>query len=140
MEPTRQILWNIGSFARVTMNVLLLVPFGFLAYGLSRRVAMWRRGQPENRFGNWGSRAWDAVRKSVLHTRMVRTRKLYAGVMHALIFAGFILLFIGTLTVMLEDDITVPIFGWSFYRGDFYLGYKLILNLAGIMVIVGVLM
>ncbi len=41
---------------------------------------------------------------------------------------------------MIEDDITVPIFHYSFYRGNFYLGYKLAMNLAGLLLIAGVLM
>ena len=41
---------------------------------------------------------------------------------------------------MIEDDITVPIFDYSFYRGDFYLGFKLAMNLAGLLLIAGVLM
>jgi Fe-S oxidoreductase/nitrate reductase gamma subunit len=61
-------------------------------------------------------------------------------VMHLLIFWGFITLLIGTIIVMIEDDITVPIFHYSFYRGNFYLGYKFAMNLAGLLLIAGVLM
>ena len=58
-------------------------------------------------------------------------RTWYGGIMHMFIFWGFVTLLIGTIIVMIEDDITVPIFKFSFYTGDFYLGYKLAMNLAG---------
>ena len=48
-----------------------------------------------------------------------------------ILFVGFVTLLIGTFIVMIEDDITVPIFHYSFYRGNFYLGYKLAMNIAG---------
>ena len=140
MTPTREILWNINAFGRVAIYALLILPFAFLTFGLARRVYMWRRGAPEDRFDRWGERARGALRASVFHGRIVRQHKLYAGLMHLNIFAGFIILFIGTLIVMTEGDITVPILGWSFYRGSFYLGYKVAMNLGGLMLIVGVMM
>ena len=140
MIPTREILWNIGSISRIALLTLMVLPFAFIAFGLARRSSIWRRGKPEDRFGQWGTRLKGALVKSIFHGRIIRRNKLYAGIMHALIFGGFVILFIGTLIVALEDDITVPLFGWSFYRGDFYLGYKLVVNLGGVMLIVGVLM
>lgn len=140
MTPTREILWNVHDIGKVIIYILLVLPVGFIAYGLARRVRMWRTGQPENRFDQWGTRLWGAITKSILHGRIVRRRNRYGGWMHALIFTGFILLLIGTIIVAIEDDITVPIFHYSFYRGDFYLGFKLVMNVAGLLLIAGVLM
>ena len=141
MSPTREILWNIGSPAVLALYILLAVPFAFLALGLARRVRMWRRGQPDDlRAGAWGTRLTTALTRSILHGRIVRRGKLYAGLMHAAIFGGFMILFIGTLIVLLEEDVTVPFFGWSFYQGDFYLGFKLAMNLGGLLLILGVLL
>lgn len=137
---TREILWNVGSASRIALNVLMVLPFAFIAFGLARRVRAWRAGLPEDRFGDWGRRLRSALGKSVFHGRIVRRNKLYAGIMHALIFGGFIILLIGTIIVAIEDDIAVPLLGESFYHGWFYLGYKLVVNTGGVMVIVGVLM
>src|SRR5690606_1177862 len=81
-----------------------------------------------------------ALVKSVFHGRIVRRNKIYAGFMHAFIFVGFIVLFIGTIIVATEDDLTVPLLGFSFFKGNFYLGFKAAMNTAGLMLIVGVLM
>jgi len=140
MTPTREILWNISDIARVSMNVLMILPFAFIAFGLARRVRMWRKGQPDDRFDDWMGRLKTTLAKSIFHGRIVRERKLYAGLMHANIFFGFIILLIGTIIVAIEDDITVPLLGFSFYQGNFYLGYKLFVNLGGLLLIVGVLM
>jgi len=138
--PTRQIEWNVHTLGQIAVYALLIIPVGFLAYGLARRVRMWRIGQPEDRFNQWGTRLRGAVTQSILHGRIVRRRNRYGGLMHLFIFVGFVTLLIGTFIVMIEDDITVPIFHYSFYRGDFYLGYKLAMNLAGLLLIAGVLM
>jgi Fe-S oxidoreductase/nitrate reductase gamma subunit len=140
MTPTREILWNIGDIARMTLFVSMVVPFAFIAFGLARRARIWRVGVAEDRFGQWWTRLKGALAKSIFHGRIVRRNKLYAGVMHALIFSGFIILLIGTIIVAIEDDITVPLFGWSFYQGNFYLGYKLFVNTGGVLLIAGVLM
>ncbi|MCA1724557.1 MAG: (Fe-S)-binding protein, partial [Thermomicrobia bacterium] len=124
--PTRQIEWNVHLLGQIAVYALLIIPVGFLAYGLARRVRMWRTGQPEDRFNHWGARLWGTITKSILHGRIVRRRNRYGGLMHLFIFVGFVTLLIGTFIVMIEDDITVPIFHYSFYRGNFYLGYKLV--------------
>ena len=140
MIPTREILWNIGSISRIILLASMVLPFVFIAFGLARRVSVWRRGKPEDRFGQWGIRLRGALVKSIFHGRIIRRNKRYAGIMHACIFGGFVILFIGTVIVAIEDDITVPLFHWSFYRGNFYLGYKLMVNIGGVALIVGVLM
>uniref|UniRef100_A0A831TG11 (Fe-S)-binding protein n=1 Tax=Thermorudis peleae TaxID=1382356 RepID=A0A831TG11_9BACT len=140
MIPTREITWNVDLLGRIALYALLALPIGFLAFGLARRLRMWRLGRPDDRFDRLAARLWGAVVASIFHARIVRRQNLYGGIAHALIFWGFVVLFIGTVIVMIEHDITVPLFGFSFYRGNFYLGFKLAMNLAGLLLIAGVLM
>ena len=42
---------------------------------------------------------------------------------------GFVVLFIGTLIVLLEADVVRPYFGVSFFNGRFYVVYKVVINL-----------
>ncbi len=141
MTETREILWNVDSLQVLILYFLLAIPVAFLAFGVARRAQMWLRGQPdESRLGSWADRLIGTLVKSILHGRIVRKNKIYAGIMHANIFGGFIILLIGTIIVLIEADVTVPIFGWSFYQGNFYLAYKLVVNLGGVMLIVGVMM
>jgi Fe-S oxidoreductase/nitrate reductase gamma subunit len=140
VTPTREILWNVNSLGRIAIYAFLVIPFAFLTFGLARRVKMWRMGRSEDRFDDWSTRFKSAVKQSILHGRINRPRNRYGGLMHLLIFWGFVALFVGTIIVMVEDDISVPFLHYSFYRGDFYLGYKLAMNLAGLLLIAGVLM
>ena len=60
--------------------------------------------------------------------------------MHAFLLWGFIILFLGTITIAFQEDFTLPMLGLHFLNGRFYLFYKLILNVAGILVLLGVVM
>lgn len=139
MIPTRQILWNINVVGPILLYIVMVAPFALLAFGIARRVRMWRLGLPDDRFDHLPARLWNAFLMSILHGRIVRKRALRRGLMHAAIFAGFIALFIGTIIVMIQSDIATPLFGFRFYQGAFYLGYKLALNLAGVILIAGIL-
>ena len=57
VTPTRQIEWNVQTVGQIAVYALLIIPIGFLAYGLARRVRMWRTGQPEDRFNAVGHAA-----------------------------------------------------------------------------------
>ena len=138
--PSREIFFNIDSAGMIALYALMIVPLGVLAYGLARRVNRWRLGRPENRFDRMGHRIWNVLQASVFHGRIVRRRNLYGGFMHLAIFSGFATLLAGTILVMIEADIAVPRFGASFLHGNFYLGFKLAMNIAGLLLIAGVLM
>lgn len=140
MTPSREIFFNIDPAGVIALYGLAIVPLGVLAYGLARRVGRWKLGQPENRFERMGYRIWTLVCMSLLHGRIVRPRNLYGGVMHAAVFAGFVTLLAGTILVAIEADIAVPWLGASFLHGDFYLAFKLAMNIAGLLLIAGVIM
>ena len=54
-----------------------------------------------------------------------------------MVFYGFLLLFAGTAILGLDSDFTVPVFHWRFWQGGFFLGYKLVLDIAGLMLLAG---
>src|SRR6266498_1478445 len=138
--PTRQIAWNVSELALAVMYALVAVQALVLFYGASRRVLMWRRGQPYGPVRDVGTRLRMALAVTFLHRRLIRPGYLYAGLMHLFIFWGFIVLFIGTIIVLLEADIARPYFGISFYQGAFYVAYKLIINFFGLFFVIGLLM
>ncbi len=69
--------------------------------------------------------------------RWIKRRDPLAGVGHALIFYGFLVLFAGTTILGLQDDVARPLFGFDFWRGSFYLGYSLVLDVFGFGLAVG---
>src|SRR5579859_6057143 len=138
--PTRQIGWNVSEVAFAVMYVLVAVQAVVLAYGGTRRYLMWRRGRAHGPIDRIGERARQALAVAFLHRRLIRPGYVYSGLMHLFIFWGFVVLFIGTLIVLLEADIVRPYFGLSFYQGTFYVVYKLVINLFGLLFLIGLLM
>lgn len=70
----------------------------------------------------------------------VRTvKKIYPGVMHLLIFWGVIIQVIGTAIKIMQMGLFVP-FTWPLFSQPVYLGYELVMDLAGVGIILGVLM
>ena len=65
-----------------------------------------------------------------------KVRQTSAGRMHAVLVVGFFLLFLGTATATLDWDVGHYVFGKQFLRGNVYLAYKLILDVAGAAVLV----
>jgi Fe-S oxidoreductase/nitrate reductase gamma subunit len=138
--PTRQIGWNVGEVAFAVMYLLVAVQALVLGYAFTRRYLMWRRGGAYGPIQRIGERLRQALAVVFLHRRLIRPGYVYAGVMHLFIFYGFVFLFIGTLIVLLEADIARPYFGISFYQGTFYVVYKIVINLFGLLFLIGLLM
>ena len=76
---------------------------------------------------------------TVLSHKTISRRDAAVGGAHRLIFYGFGLLFLGTSTITLEYDVLRPLTGFRFWYGDFYLWFSLVLDLAGVMLTVGLL-
>jgi Fe-S oxidoreductase/nitrate reductase gamma subunit len=76
---------------------------------------------------------------TVLSHSTVARRDPKAGAAHRLIFYGFVLLFIGTATITLDYDILGPLFGVHFWRGEFYLWFSLVLDIAGVLLVGGLI-
>ena len=136
---TREILWNVPSWARVLMYLLFLAALAVCVLGIVRKVRGWRKGRksgvsipPAKALG----RLW---RDAVLQGRIWRSGA--AGLSHALVFWGFVVLFIGTCIVALED------YGcWLLGRehlvftGNFYLGVSFALEVFGIFFLAGLVL
>ena len=138
--PTREIAWNVGEIGVAAMYLLMIVQGLVLAY--AARGAIWHGVAADRtaRIGHLGARLGKTLAVAFLHQRLIRPGYVYAGVMHLFIFWGFVVLFIGTIIVLLEADIVRPYFGISFYNGAFYVVYKLVINLFGLLFVVGLLM
>lgn len=126
-----------------TSSVYLFYFIGYTAiaiflYGCYVQVRKYRRGQPDAAWGEFLARFWDMVKTMMTH-RTIKRRDKAAGKAHAAIFFGFVLLFIGTATITLEYDILEPLFGITFWYGDFYLWFSLILDIAGVAAIAGLI-
>ncbi len=133
--PFRDTFWNVPLWAQLALYVGGIVAVGVFGYGLWQRVRLWRAGRPEQRF----DRVPDRLRLVSLHA-LAQARTLsqaYPGVMHAIMFWGFLALFLGTVLATIDYDITLPLFDYKLLKGPFYLFYETTLDLFGAFFVIG---
>ena len=133
--PFRDTFWNVPLWAQVLLYVGGAVAVAIFAYGGWQRIQLWRAGGPENRFDRIPKRL-RLVAKHVLGQARVLAQA-YPGVMHALMFWGFLALFIGTVLATIDYDITLPLFNYKLLKGTFYLAYETVLDLFGLFFVIG---
>lgn len=116
----------------VVMFYVGLSAFLWLTFHLfAQRATSWQQGRSEDRTGLWAERL-KRLSEGLRMKTLMRDRR--AGVMHSLIYYGFIVLFLGT--VILEIDHLLPA-AFKFLHGPVYLGYSAILDLAGLVFLGG---
>lgn len=88
------------------------------------------------------SRAWPPARDFLIHAiGQVRImQKAYPGLMHALLFWGVTVQILGTGINLLQMQLFIPFIELSFPRGNAYLVYELVMDLAGLAILIGVFM
>jgi heterodisulfide reductase subunit C/nitrate reductase gamma subunit len=101
-----------------------------MVYGLWRRVRLWRMGKPAMRTDQAGRRVGRLLLYALGQRRNIS--QPYPGLMHSLIFYGFIVFFIATSLVGI--DLSSP---WHILRGDFYLGFELVVNAFALLFLIG---
>ncbi len=138
---TREIFWNVGADKKIIVYCLALIALGVFSYGIYRRYFLWRKvslNKGRISFDVLGKRVRSLIIDGLFQRRLLR--EYYPGLMHAFILWGFIILLLGTITIAVQEDLTIPVMGISFLKGQFYLFYKFILNIAGLLALAGILM
>ncbi len=141
-SQTRPVFWHFTVGLKIVWYVLAVASVVVFLYGVLAPMAKYRRGQG----GPWPPCPWLELPGRLAHgARLlfshatIERRARTAGWAHRAIFYGFLVLFAGTVVLGFDTDFTDPVFGWSYFHGDFYLVYKEILNLLGTALVLGVL-
>jgi Fe-S oxidoreductase/nitrate reductase gamma subunit len=134
--PCRYGWWNIPIPLRVVFFITMAIAVGVMAYGVARRIRLWGQGQPEAGFDRFGQRIARTLKVAVAQVRVVRQR--YPAAMHLGIFWAIVLLGFGTILASLDTDVFQLIFDSKLLKGNFYLFYKTVLDLAALFGLVGV--
>ncbi len=136
MIPHREGYWNIGSEHYLLIPIAIAAAAAFV-YAFRKHYLMWRLGRAEDRFDHPGKRFWGLLLYGVANRRVLD--EAYAGTMHLLIYGGMAVLFLGTIIDSAEYYLHAA-FTWSFLQGSLYLVYSLCLDIAGLLVLVGLLL
>jgi Fe-S oxidoreductase len=136
---TRETFWTIGPVGEAVFYFLAAVAVLVFSYGVYERFARYARGtaDPFPRLDDLPGRVRRAARLLVSNEAQF-DRDPYAGVMHAFVVWGFLTLLIGTTILAIDIDIYRRLTGTSFFVGDFYLSYSLVMDALGLLFVVGV--
>jgi Fe-S oxidoreductase len=128
--PTEHLV--LGLPGRLLFGLLLLLSVVAFAYSMGRRIRVLLAGAPEPRFDRLGTRIGKTLEYAFAQRRMFRD--LYAGTFHILIFAGFVVLIVRTLSLVVEG--LVP--GFTLLPGRAGDLYVLVKDVFEVLVLVGV--
>jgi len=141
---TRETFWGISHTGEVVFYYLAAVTIVVFAWGVYDRFARYAEGTEDwfDRLDDLPGRITSAA-KVVGSNEKQFNRDLVGGIMHSFILWGFLTLLIGTTILAIDIDIyrnlTQLLTGerQSFFIGDFYLSYSLVMDFMGLLFVVG---
>jgi len=137
---TRETFWTIGPVGEAVFYYLAAVAILLFLYGVYARIVEYASApaDPFDRLDDLGGRIVRATRL-LLGNEAQFDRDTYAGVMHTFVVWGFLTLLIGTTILAVDMDIWTKLLGRdSFFVGDFYRSYSLVMDALGLLFVVGV--
>ncbi len=132
IAPTAQSYFGVSGI--LLFGILVALAFGAFSCSISRRFRAIALGTRENRFDRVFTRSWRTLQYALLQLRMFKDP--YAGIMHILIFSGFVLLTVRTAALTVEGF--VP--GFEIFTGRFGHACNWAKDLVELFVLVGVAM
>jgi len=138
MEPiesvTREVFLRFSLAERIVFYVLSLLTISVFVYGFYAQARRWMQGRD-------ALFAWNRIPERLLRVfsqvlgQAKLLRESYRGFAHLLVFWGFVVLFIGTVILTIDED--TPL---RFFYGDFYLAYSWTLDLFGLFLLGGLVL
>lgn len=119
MHPADIVFGGVGG--RAWLALMLLLGTGLFAYIMVRRIRLMTLGEYEHRFDRWGRRIAHTLSYFLGQRGMFKDP--VPGLMHALIFWGFLVYAIRTLTLFIagfNPALEIPLTWW----GNIYFGTK----------------
>lgn len=129
MQPYRQVFWNIHYY--YIFYALAAVATVIFLIGLYRRWTLYRSGWVEHRDPGFD---WGSVFARVFINTSIFKGDTLGGATHMFIMWGFVLLFVGTALSTIDHWLI------HYLKGNLYLGYAFVLDMAGAALIIGVVL
>jgi Fe-S oxidoreductase/nitrate reductase gamma subunit len=130
-EVGRKVFGNIPEVVVVAFYATAATFVWLMFHLFARRAMSWQQGGRDTRLGHWSERLRRLGQGLTMRTLWRDPR---AGLMHSMIYVGFVVLFLGTVT--LEIDHLMPA-NLKFLKGPVYLGYSAALDLASLVFLGG---
>ncbi|MET2983718.1 (Fe-S)-binding protein [Aureibaculum conchae] len=140
-DLSRELYGNIGAISKILFYICAFTSMAIFIYGIYRRRQLWKLGKDTGEKVNI-SATLKALISRVFSQKTVRqgVRKKKAGLFHALMFFGFVVLFIGTCLVAVEEygHILFGVKGENlFHKGLYFAIYEVSLDSFGLIYTVG---
>ena len=144
MGFARPLMWNVAPAAELIFYLLIPVVLLLVLWGIVWRIRKWTIGRPEPGVGRLGSylvrlvrqgRLAEWIRTALFQSRL--SRDPFALGMHLAIFWGMVVLFLGTAIATIDQDIAHLIFGTQILRGVVYQLFELVLDIFGVILLIG---
>ncbi|MCW2279081.1 (Fe-S)-binding protein [Heliophilum fasciatum] len=123
----RELFWNVPLPLKGALYLSALLAFAVFAYGIYQHYQRWQVGKPEKRPGDLGR----MLQEILLHRRLLQDK--LPGLMHLGLFWGFLVLFVTTVVIAIQEYLRIPVFS-----GGGYKFFSLIADIGGMTVIIGV--
>jgi hypothetical protein len=126
-DVTREFYFNVGGphgFMRWGVYIFMFAAVFYLIYTIVKKVQIWRQGKPELRTDFPEKRILVLIKYAFLQAKVLREK--FPGIMHGAIFFGFVVLFIVTMIIVVQEDFTGLFFHYHFIHGDFYIIWSLL--------------
>lgn len=146
MTPTRETFGNISTTSQIAFYFVAAASMAVFCYGVWLRVRLWRHGQPihlrqlfSGRLSEIFAKIGPGLRRLLvdgLGQRRVMGRGLPSWA-HALLFAGFMMLLLGTTLLEVNHLAEMVSKNLSFHHGTYYVIYEFTLDVFGILFLVG---
>ena len=146
MTPTRETFGNISPAAQTIFYFVAAASVAIFACGVWRRFRLWRRGKPIGVPQLFAGNLRQILRNLApglrrllvdgLGQQRVRGRGLPSWA-HGLMFAGFMMLFLGTVLLEVDHLAAMVSLHWSFHHGTYYVIYEFTLDLFGLLFLAG---
>jgi Fe-S oxidoreductase/nitrate reductase gamma subunit len=133
-QPCRVNLDLMPEGTALWMYILTAVALAVFLYGFYEMVKVWRLGKPFKP-GSWKVGLPRLITALATHRKFQQEPR--PGTMHAWVFFGFVVLFIGTAIVAIDADFFEYVLKSKLLYGTPYLVYELVLDAFGIVFLLG---
>ncbi|MEE9236708.1 MAG: heterodisulfide reductase-related iron-sulfur binding cluster [Thermoplasmata archaeon] len=134
-EAEREHFAIVGEQVFLPMILAFTISSAVLLVGVIYRWRKWRRVKMESPRDSFSKRVRMFLRFGLFQRKVIR--EFYAGLLHSLIYVGFIVLLIGTVLVALEFDLAMKLFDTRFLVGINYIIFEVALESFGLFLIMG---
>jgi Fe-S oxidoreductase/nitrate reductase gamma subunit len=140
-------MWNVPHWAEITLYAMIPVVTIAVLVGLVWRVRKWFLGQAEPGTPTikqqllqalQPKRLAELIKPAFFQSRL--SSDVFSLLMHQAIFWGMVFLFLGTALATVDQDFTNLLLDWQILSGSFYRVFEFVLDIFGIVLIVGVAM